>query len=376
MQELENLFRRLRGCPFWEVPLYRAEVRGSERLAEFWENVTPLRNRSRALPIPVDQPIAVDSAAEQPAPQMMFFVFAGKGGVGKTTLACATALRLAGQFPGKDVLLFSADPAHSLSACLGVEVGARPTSISPGLTALEIDAQAEFTALKYEYRRELTSFLQSLLPDMDLGYDREVMERILDLSPPGLDEIMALDRIMQFHREGAYDVIVLDAAPTGHLIRLLELPDIIDQWLKVLFGLFLKYKHIFRLPKMAERFVNMSKNLKQLRQLLADHSRSAVYAVSILTDMAFLETQDLIAAAKRMGLSVPVLFLNLATQDRSCALCGALHGREQMLLEKFSEAFPDLHRTLIYRQGDLRGMERLDQLGQALYTSVHLAKAD
>ena len=115
-------------------------------------------------------------------------LFAGKGGVGKTTLASATALRLARECPGKEVLLFSADPAHSLSDCLAMPVGPCEARICPGLTAIEVDAEAEFGRLKQQYVDEVTAFFTSLTGDaaLDVAFDRDVVERIIDLAPPGL----------------------------------------------------------------------------------------------------------------------------------------------------------------------------------------------
>lgn len=201
------------------------------------------------------------------------------------------------------------------------------------------------------------------------------MERIMDLSPPGLDEVMALTKIVGFLQEGSYDLLVLDSAPTGHLIRLLELPDLIDQWLKVFFGLFLKYKRIFRLPKVSERLVEMSRSIKWLRALLSDTERSAVYAVSILTEMALEETRDLLAACGRMRMAVPQIFLNLATPSVECALCTSLHHLEQEVRREFFEAFPALHHTVIYRQGEPQGVEQITQLGHALYRPLHVPSA-
>ena len=85
-------------------------------------------------------------------------MFAGKGGVGKTTMACATAVRMARETVYKDVFIFSTDPAHSLSACLDAEIGSSPTRLAKGLMAMEIDAQAEFETLKIQYSDELRSF--------------------------------------------------------------------------------------------------------------------------------------------------------------------------------------------------------------------------
>jgi len=298
---------------------------------------------------------------------LRLLVFGGKGGVGKTTLACATALRLARDRPGTEILLFSTDPAHSLSACLDRPVGPEPTPFAPGLSAMEIDAQAELGALKRRYASDLEQALASLLPNLDLTFDREVMERILDLSPPGLDEVMALSRAVDLLVGGVYHVLIFDSAPTGHLIRLLEMPELIDRWLKVFFGLFLKYKNIFRLPGMSEQLVKLSKDLKRFRALLTDPARAALYAVAIPTEMAYEETSDLLAACDRMKVSAPVLFVNLATPESDCPLCLALRHRESRVIGKFRAAFPGTHQALIYRCGEPRGLERLGDLGGALY---------
>ena len=214
----------------------------------------------------------------------------------------------------------------------------------------------------------MNEVLNSLLPDVDLAYDGEVMERILDLSPPGLDEVMALVRIMEFLDRGRYDVIVLDSAPTGHLIRLLELPQLIEEWLKVFFGIFLKYQHIFRLPKIAQRLVETSRRIKQFRALLSESNQSALYAVSILTEMGLEETKDLMDACQRMEISTPALFLNQATPVSDCPLCSSQYRAEQDVRRKFREAFPGSQLTVIYKQGEPLGLTELEGLGAILYT--------
>jgi len=281
-----------RHCVLWGVPLYPGEVRGAAALRAFWEGAADLTQVQAPPSAPANGSFPhVEAAARLPPVTTTLLIFAGKGGVGKTTMACATALRLAQERPGSDVLLFSADPAHSLSTCLQLHVGSKPIRVCPGLTALEIDAEGQFNSLKKLYAKELRSFLESLLPGMDLTFDREAMEKVLDLAPPGVDEIIALTQVMEFVEQGRYQTLVLDAAPTGHLLRLLEMPDLIDRWLNVFFGLFLKYRHIFRLPRVAQRLVEISKHLKRLRALLADPKAGALYAVTILTEMAFEETK-------------------------------------------------------------------------------------
>ena len=372
LRELARIFQEpgFSKLRLWGVPMYPEEIRGMKPLRSFWEGlkkVVPATGEATLALSPVTLP--VESPPPVPTPDMALLVFAGKGGVGKTTLACATALRRAKTYPGKRTLLFSADPAHSLADCLNMSLGPEPKQAAPGLWVMEMDATADFAALKNQYRKELAQFLSQLMPNIDLTFDREVMERIMDLSPPGIDELMALAAVMDFLTPAGYDLLVLDAAPTGHLIRLLELPEIIEGWLKAFFSLFLKYKKIFRLPGISERLVRLSKDLKRLRAILRDPSQSALYAVSILTEMSFAETTDLVAACGRLEIPVPCLFLNMATPDGPDPLCHSLFQRESAVREKFALTFPGISRPLVYGQSDPRGIENLDALGQILYRS-------
>ena len=361
----EPVFSKLR---IWGIPMYHEEIRGMESLRSFWSGLTkvaPSRAEDRLSPPPLTP--RVDGPSPLPMPDIAMLVFAGKGGVGKTTLACATALHLAKTYPEKRILLFSADPAHSLADCLNMPLGARPKEAAPGLWAMEMDATADFVALKNQYRKELAQFLSQLMPNLDLTFDREVMERIMDLSPPGIDELMALAAVMDFLTPEGYDLLVLDAAPTGHLIRLLELPEIIEEWLIAFFSLFLKYRKIFRLPGISQRLVRLSKDLKRLRAILRDPSRAALYGVSILTEMSFAETTDLVAACGRLKIPVPGLFLDMATPASLDPLCCSLFQRGSAVREKFALTFPGISRPVVYRQSDPRGIENLEALGQIIY---------
>ena len=355
-------------CLVWGIGLLAEEVRGLELLSGFWDHARPVAQRpvSTARPSLSWEP-AVLHPAVLPSPRMQFVLFAGKGGVGKTTLSCVTAVQMARDFPEKRVLLFSADPAHSLSACLQTEIGPRPALLLPGLTAMEINARAEFEKLKTCYADDLERFLESVSRGFDLTFDRVVLERIMDLAPPGLDEVMALTRILEFLARDSYDLFVLDCASTGHLIRLLELPDLINEWLKAFFNLFLKYERILRLPGFTEELVGISRNLKKLRKLLQNPATSALYAVSIPTQMALEETKDLVAACDRMGIAVPFLFLNLLTPPCDCRLCSSLRRRELSVVDGFRQVFPEKQQTLVYRQPEIAGLEQLERLGRCLY---------
>ncbi len=382
MQHLQRFSAELPSYPIVCLPLFPWEVVGVRCLEALWDAATRFAGcTSRSTPSRERGPEAGqsftgrDSFVEYPAPSpsttLRIMLFAGKGGVGKTTLACATALRLAQERKDKSVLLFSCTPAHALATCLDSPVGSSPERLPSGLVVMEIDAATELESLKAQYRDELEGFLASALPSMDVRFDREAMEKIIDVTPPGLDELMALTRAMELLEGGACDTLVIDSAPTGHLLRLLELPELVDQWLKVFFALFLKYERVFRMPKLSERMVALSRRLKALQKTLRDPHQSALYVVGILSELGFQETADLVVACERMGVCSPLIFLNLATPATDCTQCTALHLQERRYLRHFREAFPEKHHTIVYRQGEYRGPESLLHLSHLLYSDAH-----
>ncbi|MDP2761127.1 MAG: ArsA family ATPase [Sideroxyarcus sp.] len=377
IEELTRVFSRY---AFWGLPLFLEEMRGTERLLTVWEQARPLAQAkwqdergtlSDELKGSIIQHSPVSNPAPLPVSSMKLLLFAGKGGVGKTTLACASALRLAEERRGKEILLFSIDPAHSLAACLGCEIGPQEIRVAPGLTAIELDAQAEYERLKQDYADELTGVFERVTGQagIDLAFDREVMERFLDLAPAGLDEILALTRIVDLMNRNRYDLFVLDTAPTGHLLRFLEMPELIEKWLKTFFGLFLKYRKVFWLPKISQMMVDLSKRVKVFRRMLIDARQAALVAVTIPTEMAYAETGDLVAACERLGLAVPILFVNMVTPPSSCPTCSVLHRAEEQVLHRYDAACAGRHMALVFRQEEPRGIERLRVLGRALYVA-------
>jgi arsenite-transporting ATPase len=362
----------------WGLPQFLEEVRGTERLLTVWEHARPFPS---PFPLPMGERTkergssahALTQAVEYPAPlptaSMKLLLFAGKGGVGKTTLACASALRLAEAWSGKEILLFSIDPAHSLAACMGREIGPQEVRVAPWLTVIELDAQAEYERLKQDYADELTGVFERVTGQagIDLAFDRQVMERIMDLAPPGLDEILALTRIVDLMDRGRYDLFVLDTSPTGHLLRFLEMPELIEKWLRTFFGLFLKYREVFQLPRISQMMVELSKRVKSFRRMLIDSGQAALLAVTIPTEMAYEETRDLVAACERLGVAVPILFVNMVTPVSRCPTCSVLRREEDLVLGHYDAAFAGRHLALVFRQEEPRGLERLRALGRALY---------
>jgi arsenite-transporting ATPase len=142
-------------------------------------------------------------------------LFTGKGGVGKTSVAAATAVRAADR--GLRTLVTSTDPAHSLADAFDVVLGDRPTPVTEGLQAQQIDAQTRLE----QHWRDVRDYLVELLSWGGIG-DVQAEELVL---LPGLDEIFSLIDLRRHADSGQYDLVVVDCAPTAETLRLLALPD-------------------------------------------------------------------------------------------------------------------------------------------------------
>jgi arsenite-transporting ATPase len=145
--------------------------------------------------------------------RLRLLLFGGKGGVGKTTAAAATALYRADSEPERRILLVSTDPAHSLSDSFDQPIGDRITPIAarPNLLAMEMDAARQLAAFRERHGATLAT-----IADRGTFFDDDDIAAFLDLSLPGLDELMAIIEVADITRSQRYDLVILDTAPTGH----------------------------------------------------------------------------------------------------------------------------------------------------------------
>jgi arsenite-transporting ATPase len=115
--------------------------------------------------------------------------------------------------------------------------------------------------------------------------------------------------------------------------------------------------------------VELSKRVKSFRRTLIDSGQAALLAVTIPTQMAYEETKDLVAACERLGVAVPILFVNMVTPVSRCPTCSVLRREEDLVLGQYDAAFAGRHVALVFRQEEPRGFERLRALGRALYAA-------
>jgi len=392
------------------IPLFSREIRGLEELKGLADYLL-----EESKPYKPSKAIYVDEEPQQYLqlnPGLEFLLFGGKGGVGKTSLASATAVHLAQRNPGKKVLVFSTDPAHSLSDSFKVNIGNKitlidyspkspparstlrlstgssrragragnvqsPKSLSAaGLTtdytnlfALEIDADKLFEEFKQEYRKNIEVLFDKFLGrGTDIKFDREVMTEILEFAPPGLDEIMSLDMIMDLMKEEKFDIFVLDTSPTGHLLRFLELPDLVREWLKAFFRLLLKYKGVVRLTKAAEKALAMSRNVRRIQEALADPKRTAFVAVTIPEAMGFLELERLMGALHNAKIPCEHIVINVVVQQTDCDFCSSKRVEQQGYIKKIRSRFSRHSVTKVpLFSHEVRGVDDLSKISDIIF---------
>lgn len=242
-------------------------------------------------------------------------LFGGKGGVGKTTLAAATAWRLASD--ARRVLLVSTDPAHSTGDLLGTTLGTEPTSVDSWLSAMEIDADAHARAYVDAIREDAEEVVS---PEV-----RPALERHLRLAAqaPGTAESALFDRFAEVMAWAGrdYDHIVFDTAPTGHTLRLLALPDMLSAWIE---GLARQRQRVTKLESMWRSMAGVSEPERDDRVLARLRRRAhrfgearrllreqAIFNPVLIPErLAVDETRRLLDVLAEIELPVGRLFVN------------------------------------------------------------------
>jgi arsenite-transporting ATPase len=324
-----------------EAPGSRARSRSMPLLDLRWGRETPAPRaagspgaRQRAESNPGDRSVAGRRSASEHswldtiAPAgVRLVVFAGKGGVGKTTCATGAALALARRPPGARVLLLSADPAHSLGDALGAALDDDERAVPgapAGLRARELDTARALERTRERYRRAVEDTFDSLLRGsrFDVAYDREALHGLMDLAPPGLDELFAVLSLVEAlgERQPPYEAVVLDTAPTGHALRLLEMPAAALSWVHALLAILLKYREVVGLGEVAAELVATARRLRELSALLVDPVRARVVVVTRAGELPERETGRLLSRLRRLRIAVPAVLVNALTSG-TCRRC-------------------------------------------------------
>ncbi|MDZ7962320.1 MAG: ArsA family ATPase [Aulosira sp. DedQUE10] len=260
--------------PIFIVPQQQAAPLGGVLLDSLAAKIKTI-DRVELAPPPLIQwpnkilPSFVDFLAEG----CQLIIVGGKGGVGKTTVAAAIAWACSQHYPHKKIRVISIDPAHSLGDAFGQTLGHEPVMLTANLSGQEVDETKVLDKFRSDYLWELADMISGEGAQTDsqvnVAYLPEAWRQIMSQALPGIDEILSLVTVMDLLDSKQQDLIILDTAPTGHLLRFLEMPSALGDWLTWIFKLWMKYQNILghvdvigRLRGLRQQVVQAQKKLK------------------------------------------------------------------------------------------------------------------
>ena len=302
---------------------------------------------------------------------MRIVLFTGKGGVGKTTTASATALRLADR--GVKTLLLSTDTAHSLADALGVELSGEPTEVAPALWAVQIDTQSRLEAAWHDVQ----AFLVDLLARG--GVDPITADELTVL--PGVDEVLALLAVRELALAGDWDALVVDCAPTAETLRLLALPEALSWYLQKVFPAQRRIARGMRpiasmlgrgdaIPpdSLFEALLRLNDELAGVRTLLGDPAVTSVRLVLTPEAVVAAEARRTFTALALYGYAVDLIVANRVFPAGDDAWRQGWAAAQQRQLLTIRESFAGLPvAELPYRPAEPVGVDALREVGSALY---------
>ncbi|MHA1972223.1 MAG: ArsA family ATPase [Candidatus Hodarchaeales archaeon] len=303
-----------------------------------------------------------------------FLFFGGKGGVGKTTMAAATAIKSADL--GYRTLIVSTDPAHSVSDSFDQQIGGEVhTQVEnvDGLWAIELntsDAMKSYSEMLGQ--QDPTGAFSELLGSDDPS----------SLTPPGADETVAFIQLLEFIQNPEYDIVIFDTAPTGHTLKLLQLPELTQSWLykiikmrRRLGGLMSGFKTLFgggSVPSEEEAF-NQLEDLRDQVEIARVHLENSeeteFIPITIPTVMAIWETERLIRTLFEVQFPVKRIYINqLQPENPDCSYCTARFISQKKNIDKIHELYSEYEiKEIPLFEYEVRGVESLRKLSKLLY---------
>ncbi|MEM1290607.1 MAG: ArsA family ATPase [Cyanobacteria bacterium P01_H01_bin.162] len=299
-QHLAGFDQILAPHPVLGLPLWPLEPVGSEALQSLLTGLTPTQTwQAKTTP---------ETTLTWPEPLLpglddfitagrRLVILGGKGGVGKTTVAAAIATGMAQQHPQAAVRVMSIDPAHSLGDVLEVTLQNEPVPITGNLSAQEVDADIILDKFRHDYLWELAEMMSGDTGDdgLQIAYGPEAWRQIVAQALPGIDEMLSLITVIDLLEQDQEQLIVLDTAPTGHLLRFLEMPVALGDWLAWIFKLWIKYQHVVGRTELMGRLRTLRKQVMNAQKRLTDPTHTEFIGVvqnqsAILAEAARLNT--------------------------------------------------------------------------------------
>ena len=294
-------------------------------------------------------------------------LYTGKGGVGKTSVAAATARRCAAA--GLRTVVLSTDPAHSLSDSLEAELGPEPVVVGPNLFGHEVEAGEELE----RHWDGVQEWLGDLLAER--GIDRISAAELT--VPPGLDELFSLLWIKRHHEQAEFDCVVVDCAPTGETLRLLSFPDVVTWWLERILPSQRRLapfaRTLFDVPLPGDAVFDdverLAHNLVAMNGILRDRSLTSVRLVTSLDRMIVNEAMRTFTYLNLYGYLTDAVIVNRVLPDEAAdgyfAAWREVHRDQLELVRSAFEPVPILCAPFFERE--VVGPEMLDRLAAAVF---------
>jgi arsenite-transporting ATPase len=317
-------------------------------------------------------------------------LFGGKGGVGKTTTSCATAVWLADA--GLKVLLVSSDPAHSTSDSLDVPLGPEPVEVEgvPGLYGLEMDPEAKLSNLLPKFGEAMNSMGQGGmggLGGLGMMLDPSAKDELADVKSdiqtadmilPGLDEALAFDELLRHMENPTWDVVVFDTAPTGHTLRFLSLPELIEAWsgrllrlMRVSGGLRSMLFGRKESDAMKDELERFRRRVLHMRRVLSDPSTSSFTLVTIPERMGVNETLRAYESLVQYKLPIGGCLVNRITPEFDHPFLQQRREQELGRIDELEHALSGINvGRLELADTEIVGVAALREVGRTLYGEV------
>ncbi|MCS7014247.1 MAG: ArsA family ATPase [Chloroherpetonaceae bacterium] len=312
---------------------------------------------------------------------MRIIFFTGKGGVGKTSSAAATALRCAEL--GYNTVVMSTDPAHSLADSLGVPLSGKVQTVLPRLDAVEVDPYVELN----ENWGAIRDFVASLL--ITLGAEESIAGELASI--PGMAELFSLLRLRDFYSKGQYDVVVVDMAPTGETLRLLSLPEVLA-WLLKVTRVIEKYimapvlRPISKVTPGLDKIVapehvammwdRSLDRLKDIREIMDKKAVTSARLVMNPEKMVIAESQRAMTYLNLYGMHVDAAIVNrVIPEEAKDGYYAEWYASQKRYLEIIENDFSPMpiFRVPLFKS-EVTGIDRLRLLAEKLYGDVDPAK--
>ena len=308
-----------------------------------------------------------------------YVLYGGKGGVGKTTCAAATGLKLARA--GRETLVVSTDPAHSLADSFEQDVRTEPTEITENLFATEVDPERGV-----ERYRQLFAALSEELREVGIRLDPEDVDSLFAAgAAPGSDEVAALDAFVEYVDSDRFEYVIFDTAPTGHTLRLLDLPSVVSETIETAMGGRGQVRRMAdsarsmvfgpaayamgRSGEDGDEFEAVKTRMERVRELLRDPSCTEFRVVLIPKAMAIAETDRLLDSLADFSVPADSLVVNrvLDDIDESCDRCRRQRDTHERRVAEIEERFPDFDLTTIPAiEGEVHGLDALEAVADRL----------